>query len=336
MCICVGCKNQKRYGLYCYKHKRYHLVKNNLIIFNKFTKKTNDYLKKDILNTLKKNNNINKINDIKGFKKEQLFDILVSEIEYINKIIKIQRCYLKSLYNTRGYLQNLDDSKNDLDFYTLEPIKKIGIKYFCSYMDKNNNLWCFDIRSFKQLLNSAKEKEVLNPYNRVEIPLKEKDKFIRLIEKLKIQNVNLEFKEEVVFSKEEELKRNIVDIFSEISRTGYYMDIKWFYELTNYGLKHLYKYLEDIWNYRAQLTVDTKKQISPPNGILYSYPVNHIFKINNKYKLRKIIISDLNKIYSNCLDNGSKSLGYMYFIIGLSFVNKKCYDAHSNWISFSI
>ena len=39
MCICVGCKNKKKYGLYCYKHKRYDLVKNNIILINKFTKK---------------------------------------------------------------------------------------------------------------------------------------------------------------------------------------------------------------------------------------------------------------------------------------------------------
>tara|TARA_B100001094_G_scaffold75266_1_gene71664 strand:- start:638 stop:1648 length:1011 start_codon:yes stop_codon:yes gene_type:complete len=336
MCICVGCKNKKKYGLYCYKHKRYDLVRNNIILINKFTKKTNDYLKKDILNTLE-NNNINKNNNIQTLKKKELFYLLINDIEYLKKIIKIQRCYLKYLYNSRGYIQNLDNSKNDLDFYTLEPISKIDIKYFCSYIDINNNLWCFDIRSIKQLFNSIEEKKkILNPYNRLEIPIKVNKKFRKLIKKLKKEKVNLEFKEEKIFSNEEKLKRNIVDIFAEISRNGYYMDINWFYELTNFGLKHLYKNLEDIWNYRAQLTIDVKKQISPPNGILYSYSINDIFKINNKYKLRKIIISDLNKIYSNCLDDSYKSLGYMYFIIGLSFVNKKCFDEHSNWISFSI
>ena len=175
MCICVGCKNKKKYGLYCYKHKRYYLVQNNLIVINKFTNKTNDYLKKDILNTLKKNN-INKIDN--KLKKKELFYLLINEMKYLKEIIKIQRCYLKYLYNKRGYIQKLDDSKNNSDFYTLEPISKIDIKYFCSYIDINDNLWCFDIRSINQLFNSIEEKKkLLNPYNRLEVPIKVNKKF---------------------------------------------------------------------------------------------------------------------------------------------------------------
>lgn len=332
MCICVGCKYKSSYGLYCYKHKRYHLVKNNEILINKFTKKKGDYLKKDIINTLKLYNT--PITNNVKLNKNDLFTILDSKIDYLKKIIKIQRFYLKYLYNTRGYIKNICESKNDLDFYTLEPINEIDIKYFTSYIEKYN-LWCFDIRSIKQLLNT-KNKEYLNPYNREKIPDKEINKFNKLINKLEKQKIDLQYKEDKIFSKEEELKRNIVDIFAEITRNGYYMDIKWFYELTNYGLKYLYRNLEDIWNYRAQLTIDVKIKISPPQGILYSTSVKDVFKINDRYQLRMLILNDLNKIYSNCLDDGLKSVGYMYFIIGLSLVNKKCYDAHSDWISYSI
>ena len=157
-----------------------------------------------------------------------------------------------------------------------------------------------------------------------------------IINKLKKQKISLKYEEEKTYTKEEQLKRIIVDIFSEITRIGYFMDIKWFYELTNYGLKHLYKFLEDIWNYRAQLTLDIKQKISPPNGVLYNKSINDVFKINDRFELRNIIINELNKIYNNCNDNGYKSLGYMYFIIGLSQVNKNCFDAHTSWITYSI
>ena len=43
----------------------------------------------------------------------------------------------------------------------------------------------------------------------------------------------------------------------------------------------------------TMMDVDTKKQISPPNGILYSYPVNHVFKINDKYKKYIKILTEL-------------------------------------------
>ena len=331
MCIFPCCNNNNvKYGPFCNKHKRNYLVNNNIIVKNRFTNKKSDYLKKDISNTLKtldKKRNIN-------FKKNELFDILSNELLYLNKIIKIQRFYKNYLYFNKGPgLKNRTLSKNDIDFYTLEPINEIETKYFISYKE-NNNIWCFDIRSIKELFKT--DKEILNPYSREKIPVNEINRIKSIINKFKKQKISLKYKEEKIYTKEEQLKRIVVDIFSEMTRTGYYMDIKWFYELTNYGLKHLYKFLEDIWNYRAQLTLDVKKKISPPNGILYNVSVNDVFKLNSRYDLRNVIINELNKIYSNCNDNGFKSLGYMYFIIGLSQVNKNCFDAHTSWITYSI
>ena len=99
---------------------------------------------------------------------------------------------------------------------------------------------------------------------------------------------------------------------------------------------HLFSIASPIIFGKPSPQEDVKIKISPPQGILYSTSVKDVFKINDRYKLRMLILNDLNKIYSNCLDDGLKSVGYMYFIIGLSLVNKKCYDAHSDWISYSI
>jgi len=269
-----------------------------------------------------------------SLRKSELFIILLDTLNIINKIIKIQRFYKNYLYYSKGSgLKNINESKNHEDFYTLDSIKKIELKYFMSYKDDNDNIWCFDIRSFKQLLDKNK---LNNPYSREIIPDKEINRITKVLNRLEKQNVSLVYEEDHIYSNEEQLKRIVVDIFSEMTRVGYYMDVKWFYELTSFGLKHLYKFLEDIWNYRAQLTLDVKKKIAPPNGILYSTAVNDVFRLTNIYDLRNSIITELNYIYSNCTDDGCKSLGYMYFIIGLSQVNKNCFDAHSNWITYSI
>ena len=426
-CNYLNCKKRKKYGLFCYKHRRNHLVLNNEIIKKRFTGISKDYLKNDILNTLmiiykdifnnkeklklysnilfKQNKNdiiIEKINKIytdktiikpnelliinteylNGWlfksnnrikyknlnieksiyilKKEELFSILKvgfnieenikeenikeenskeenSDKIYINKIIKIQRAYKHYLYYNKGPgLKNINESKNLEDFYTLDSIEDIPLIYFISYKDNNENIWCFDIRSIKKLIDISKNnKDIYNPYNRENIPFKKIKKIKKIIKVLKKQNIILDYEENINYSREEILKRNIVDIFSEIGRMGYFVDINWFYELDLIQLKDLYKSLEDIWNYRAQLSIEVKKQIAPPNGILYSVRINDINRINNKIEIMEIIKNELKQIYNN-YNNDNKLLGYMYFIIGLSQVNRNCYNSHVNWISYSI
>ena len=51
-CNYLNCIKKKKYGLFCYKHRRNHLVLNNEIIKKRFTGISKDYLKNDILNSL--------------------------------------------------------------------------------------------------------------------------------------------------------------------------------------------------------------------------------------------------------------------------------------------
>ena len=57
MCKIENCKYKGKgvYDGYCSKHKRTYLVNNDLIIRENFTGKIGDYLKKDIIRTLKGN-----------------------------------------------------------------------------------------------------------------------------------------------------------------------------------------------------------------------------------------------------------------------------------------
>ena len=70
-----------------------------------------------------------------------------------------------------------------------------------------------------------------------------------------------------------------MDLFSQIEYSGYSCDIKWVLNLNHIRLKKLYKELEDIWNYRANLSQHTKCKIVPPNGKLFVMPVQDYFSI---------------------------------------------------------
>ena len=43
------CKFKPKYGCYCYKHRRNHLIKDNMINIDNFTGLSKDYLKSDLL-----------------------------------------------------------------------------------------------------------------------------------------------------------------------------------------------------------------------------------------------------------------------------------------------
>ena len=64
--------------------------------------------------------------------------------------------------------------------------------------------------------------------------------------------------------------------------------------ISSIELKHLYKELEDIWNYRSQLSQQMKRNICPPNADIFNTPIDYILSVlvhlMNISKTHKIVI----------------------------------------------
>ena len=172
-----------------------------------------------------------------------------------------------------------------------------------------------------------------NPYTREEIPNHIKLNAKYLLNLLKKQNKPILPEEYKPVNNYDILKQLTVDIFTQISMV-YPIEVNWLLNLNNMQLKNLYKFLEDIWNYRAQLTPDIKSRIAPPNGNLFTISVNEIYNINCKNQILSIILNEINKI-NNAVDENYKKLGYMYFIIGLGEVSKECYESNYWWLQYT-
>ena len=114
-----SCKYNRKYGNYCYKHRRFHLLNNDTINLQRFTYKKKDYTKNDLKSTLSILYPFKLWND----KKDILYDELVKHINGLNnnKIIKIQsyiRKYLVKRNILRGIAYfNKDICTNTEDFY---------------------------------------------------------------------------------------------------------------------------------------------------------------------------------------------------------------------------
>ena len=325
------CKHKCKYGEYCYKHRREYLIVNDTICRDRFTGLSKDYLKKDLINYMKHKMRIKPILS----DKQLLFDEVNKHINAINEyhfidndknIIKIQ-----SLVRGKNVRNKLNELKcnNDEDFYTYEELKDIPKKYFYSYVDNKKFRWGFDIRSLDKLLTM----NYPNPYTTEPIPqnivVEVKDK----INLLKNESGYEDLTDSIVRERKDAIKQKIVDLFSYIEQSGYTCQIEWFTSLTLRRLKELYRQLEDIWNYRSQLSNQMKRNICPPNAEIFNTPMIEVMNYSCKEDLQELILHETMK-FTNALTDSDRKLGFMYFLIAFGMVSPQCYHAHIDWLSF--
>lgn len=257
------------------------------------------------------------------------FENLNKYIPHLEKIVLIQNTfkdYLKSKkIKTQGIgLYNKEKCSNHEDFYTLDTINDIEDKYFFSY-EKDGHIYFFDIRSFNQLIDNDSK----NPYTREDIPQYAIDSFLARKDELKENKIIIKDFEQSKLSKEQKFNAYVLKIFQKIDLlnvTAGGTHTRWFTDLNLLQLKMLYKILEDIWNYRAELSSDKKKDIVPNNS-MFLVSVNDVYKINKKRKLQKIILEEIDKLISSAESIENKSTGAYFVLTALVEVSPQCMEA---------
>lgn len=323
------------YGGYCKKHKDLFLLKDGFINIDNFTGDVKDYK----LNDLKKYCNKYISKSPSKFKKQDYFNKLfehhkknLSYKDQINHVITIQKYYRRWSLNHnvelrgKAYL-NPKICNNDEDFYSYEPVEEIPPLYFFSYKDEQSVYWGFDIRSLKKLIEMRYD----NPYTTKPIPDEVKSNAMVLVNKLNQEQVTTNIDNTIVADRKSLVKQRFVDIFAQMEYTGYSCDVKWILDLNSIRLKRLYRELEDTWNYRANLAQSVKCSIIPPDGRLCVMPVHDYNNCNNRVELQEILANELYKI-CGATTQANMQLGFMYFIIALSFVCRPCFLTHS-WVT---
>ena len=331
----INCKMKHKYGNYCYKHRHNYLLNDEgYIDESKFTGVRGDYLKEDLFKYTRIKMKKRKYNP-SSISKNELFQEVHDHIQTmksindstdIDKVIYIQSLIRGKL--TRKKLNTIQ-CNNDEDFYTYDLIKDIPVKYFYSYVDDSGFRWGFDIRSLEKLLSMGYP----NPYTTEELPESIisyiKERLIQLKKDPSYENLT----DTIERDRKETIKQRIVDICSLIEQSGHTCQIEWFSSLRINKLKELYRQLEDIWNYRAQLSEEMKCKICPPNANIFKTPMVEVLNYNCKEELQELILHEINK-FNHAENISDRNLGFMYFLIALSRVSKECYDSHIQWIVY--
>lgn len=249
---------------------------------------------------------------------------------YVIKIQKIFRGVLMRKYNLLHgpAYKKRDLCTNNTDFITMEELSNLKLNQFFSYKDEDGFIYGFDLCSIYNLIYKnivSKKNFGNNPYNRNKIP---QSVFINLkniihLSKILNININLEIEDDTKnISDEKTIELRVLSLFQNIDSLGNYSNPSWFLSLNRIQTIKFVRELTDIWNYRAQLSIEIKKNICPPFGDPFrNLNITLILMEENIDKMRKIIIEILEKLVNSGVDRDSQSLGAYYVLGALTLVN---------------
>lgn len=262
--------------------------------------------------------------------KQELFNRIYNFLYLSSYIIIIQK-------NFRGYLRRKYNSihgpayirrklcTNSSDFISMEPIEEINLDQFISYKDIDGFIYGFDMVSLHNLI-LKNGKNIKNPYNRNNIPefvfvniktILRMSKLLQIYIDLNIQDDTLSI------SNEKAIELRTLTLFQNIDALGNYSNPQWFLSLNRNQIIKFIRELSDIWNYRAQLAIEVKRNICPPSGDPFrNLNMPFIHTEINMLTVKKVVLEILEKLVNLGVDKDSKSLGAYYVLGALTLVNE--------------
>ena len=281
-----------------------------------------------------------KIPHSKSDKKNVLFEKMINafkliqskdnkkDIEKINLIVQKWRHIVEERkYRIYGPgFKNKKICKNNEDCFTLESIDDIDNKYFFSIQDGFGSVFFFDIRTFnKFILKKSNNPFTREPFSDETLQIFEDRK--KFMEK---NNIDILFKEDLDYLKnmtpEEKINSRLLNLFQIIDELNVVAGgtrLQWFNNLTMSQLKNYYKVLEDIWNYRANLSTQQKHDICP-NRHMFSISVNAVFNINNIIKIKNIVLNEIEALITTSENVNHRHTGAYYTLIAFTEVSGEC------------
>jgi hypothetical protein len=265
--------------------------------------------------------------------KNQLLSRIYSFLYFSSYIIKIQKIVrgniartYKLIHGPAAFNRNL--CTNTDDFVTMDSIKQINFHQFISYKDNDGFIYGFDIISLHNLFLQSKDIEtVRNPYNRTLMPVSivKTIETIKTLSKILKIHVNLHYEDDTLdISNEKNVELRALALFQNIDALGNYSNYQWFLSLNRLHLIKYLRELADIWNYRLQITPETKMNICPPSGDPFrNLNMYYIQTEQNMTNVRKCVLEILEKIVNSGVDRDSKALGAYYILGALTIVNQE-------------
>lgn len=216
---------------------------------------------------------------------------------------------------------------NDTDFFTMESVKEISGEQFISYKCKDGKVYGFDIMSLYNLIRKGNA-PFKNPYNRIELPRHLLDNGNYLLQMCQnYGDVILTKIEEEEMDSSKELELRALAAFQKINELGNYVNHSWLWSLQRVQLIRYIRELGDIWNYRAQLANEAKRQIYPPHGDIFRHLNLYMLPVSDRDQLRTLAVTVIERLINHGVDYGSQSLGANFVLCALTLVSEPARNA---------
>ena len=240
--------------------------------------------------------------------------------KHVPLIIKIQRWFRAILFLKRCKCQNSDD------FYTSSHKFNVMLSDIYIIKDISNHYYWFEVDTFGHLLDATdSDKDIKNPYTYNVINTFYIDKFNKRYK-------NKKFVIALEGLSEEQICRNrAVEVFQKINKLDNYSDFNWFYDLSLVLLKKMYAICEDVWNYRAQLTWGSKKNIVH-DGVVFKIAPYVVHMYTNKQQIRDLLLNDFDRLCSEGKSLDDKKVGAMLILTALVEVSYQAANAMPQYV----
>lgn len=228
---------------------------------------------------------------------------------------------------------------NDNDFYSMESMRDIPRNQFISFKDDTGMIYGFDVMSlytyYDTELNNGHHVPS-NPYNRMQFPVTLRRQMHRKIRLTDILGVPCKIEEEPepVLSMQEHDDQILFATFQQINSHGHYADSAWFSDLNFVQIMRFMRELSDIWNYRAQILPQLKRDICPPSGNPFVHAdLSGITLHPDLIKHQGIQV--INTFVTSGINRDSQSLGAYYVLTALTLVSQEA-RAAMPWLYESV
>jgi hypothetical protein len=251
----------------------------------------------------------------------------------IDIIISIQRIYREKIRRRAveikgpGYT-NRELCVNDEDFLTFEDKREINSDYFFSYRDSNGVVFFFDLRSLEKLIKLNKD----NPYTMEPFPISVETRVNSIITNLKTNGTFIEH-EECKMSEQQIYNARVVKLFQTIDELDIIAggaDHKWFLELNLKRAKDFYRILEDIWNYRAELTNSRKSELVPTRKILNINP-KQVFALkensSNPRELHDYLLTEMEEMITGSDNIENRKTCALFILTAFTEIHPRAAEA---------
>jgi hypothetical protein len=220
-------------------------------------------------------------------------------------------------------LELMKQCANTTDFHEMIDLEEIP-RIFRFYFKEDNPpvSYCCDIRSLYNYLSRVDKKK--NPYTNLPLSPESLSNYKQRIFLLERNHISLEIEQDEVSSdKKHELE--VLDVFQIIYSFGYAVDHNWYLELDVLKKKKFYYCLEDLWNFRLDLTKDQKAKVVP----------HKIFTPKEKDSINSMKLPDLDSLLLQRIrefvtlgkSKDEKVSGAMYVLMALIQVSEPALEA---------